>query len=113
METSYQNLYSGLYLTNHGTPQDAALSAVRRGPVPEFQIVQAMNLQNGNVAVVSPPPYITSKANFTTPIPKGKYLCCIKNLDQLVKKEMTIEGQGEVTHTEPAALKQGNNEFES
>ena len=72
-----------------------------------------MNMQNGTLAVVSPPPHVTSKSNFSTPVPKGKYLCCIKNLDQMVKKRMTIEGEEEVVHKEPAVLKQGTDECES
>ena len=113
METQYQNLYSGLYLANHGTPQDAALASVRRGPVPELKVIQAMSLQNGNCAVVSPPPRISCKDNFVKPIPKGRYICCITQLDDLACKNMVIEGEMELKHEEAAALRQGTDENES
>ena len=113
LETQYQNLYSGLYLANHGTPQDAALSAVRSGPVPGLKVVQAMSLQNGNLAVVSPPPQIMSKDNFLKTVPKGKYICCITKLQDLSSKKMVIEGEMELSHEIPAAIKQGNDESEA
>ena len=113
LESQYQNLYSGLYLANHGTPQDAALAAVRKGPVPELKVVQAMSLQNGNAAVVSPPPQILCKDNFVKPIPKGKYICCITKLQDLSSKNMVIEGEMELKHDVTAAIRQGNDENEA
>lgn len=98
MESQYQNLYSHLYLFNHGSNYDASILTKKNESMPEFTVTQALSLQNGNVAVVSPPPHLSYKPNYSKVTPKGKYTCCITNLDNMVRKELVIEGDMEVSY---------------
>ena len=78
-----------------------------------MKVVQAMSLQNGTAAVVSPPPQIMCKENFMKPIPKGKFICCITKLQDLSSKKMIIEGEMELKHETGAMVRQGNDENEA
>ena len=98
MESQYQNLYSHLFLFNHGSNYDASILTRKNDTMPEFTITQAISLQNGNVALISPPPHLSYKPNYSKVTPKGKYTCCITNLDDLVRKELVVEGEMELKH---------------
>ena len=105
MESQYQNLYSHLYLFNHGSNYDTSVLTRKNESMPEFTVTQAISLQNGNVALVSPPPHFSYKPNYSKVTPKGKYTCCITNLNDLTRKELVIEGEMEINHERGLAVK--------
>jgi len=111
METQYQNLYAHLFLFNHGSEFDASLLTKRNEAMPELTLLQAPYLQDGNVSVVSPPPHLTYKLNNKV-TPKGRYFCCITNLNDLVKKELLAENEMEVGQGNPESVKAVNEEME-
>jgi len=112
MESQYQNLYSHLFLFNHGANFDAAILMKKDDTMPNFTMTQALSLQNGNVALVSPPPHLGYKPNYSKVTPKGKYICCITDLKNLARKELIMEGEMEIDHELGVQVKQEGDEME-
>ena len=112
METQYQNLYAHLFLFNHGSEFDASLLTKRNESMPELTLLQAPYLQSGSVSVVSPPPHLTYKSNSNRVTPKGKYICCITNLNDMVKKELIAENGMEVGNEKAETAKAESEDME-
>ena len=77
-------------MTRHGVPTNSNLvSTVRRGDIPDLQVIQAVNHLQGMASVTSPPPHHIKEVLPGTPIPKGKACLLLVQLKDLVNKEVT------------------------
>ena len=102
METQYQNLYSHLYLFNPGSNFDAAQISRKNDSMPKLNVTQAVGLQNGDYTVVSPPPHHSYITSFSKAVPKGRFICCITSLNELVKAKPTNEEKMETEMNVPS-----------
>ena len=76
-------------MTRHGVPTKSnPISNVRRGDIPDLQVVQAVNHLQGMAAVTSPPPHQIKEVLPGTPIPKGKACLLLVQLKDLVNKDI-------------------------
>ena len=76
-------------MTRHGVPtQSNPVSNIRKGDIPEFQVVQAINHLRGMAAVTSPPPHLIKEVLPGTPVPKGKACLILVQLKDLINKDV-------------------------
>lgn len=78
-------------MTRHGVPTKTnSVSNVRRGDIPDLQVVQAVNHLRGMIAVTSPPPHQIKEVLPGTPVPKGKACLVLVQLKDLLNKEIAM-----------------------
>ena len=78
-------------MTRHGVPTKTnPVSNVRRGDIPDLQVVQAVNHLRGMVAITSPPPHQIKEVLPGTPVPKGKACLVLVQLKDLLNKEIAM-----------------------
>ena len=76
-------------MTRHGVPTKTnTISHVRRGDIPDLQVIQAVNHLRGMVSVTSPLPHHIKEVLPGTPIPKGKACLVLVQLKDLMNKEV-------------------------
>ena len=76
-------------MTRHGVPTHSnPVSNIRKGDIPELQVIQAINHLRGMVQITSPPPHQMKEVLPGTPVPKGKACLILVQLKDLVNKEV-------------------------